>query len=353
MMKRPINPYSPDWNQYWAENPSMRRGVGSDAAEGGEEAGGEAEGGEETAPASAEWASGIEDESLRGTMSKYESQEAALAAIGYKAPEPTETDWREGLPDDLRKTADRFTSKEDAIRAIGDLRKRESQVRVPGKDASEDEVKAYHKAVGVPETPEGYEWPDLGEEVTEAQQASRDAWSQKLHEKNVPRETAKELAAFMLEEQQAALTAEIEADKVYAQQQDDALKAEWKGEAYEKNDTLANRAFTDMASRAGLNVEELTRIETKDGRFLMDDARMKRIFAIIGKESSEGTIGPTLTSGERETVGEQISELRGKITAAQNAGDSNKANQLYEKEQALIAKLKGNNTVVGSQGRAV
>jgi len=345
-IQKPLDPYSPDWNRYWEENPGMHKGVGAEAGE-GEEEGGEDEGG---APQVAEWASGIEDEGLRGTMGKFESQDAALSAMGYKPPE---TDWRDGLPEDLRKTADRFTSSADAIRSIENLQKREGQVRVPGKDATEDEVSAFHKAIGVPESPEGYDFGDLGEDATEEQTASRDSWSKKLHELNIPSTTAKELAAFLNEETQGAQAALVEADKAFAQQQEDALKSEWKGEAYEQNKTLANRAFSDLANRAGINLEDLQKIETKDGRFLMDNANMSKIFAVVGKEMSEGTIGPTLTSGERETAGEQITELRGKIASAQASGDSKLANNLYQKEQALIAKLNGSDPVVGAGGRSM
>lgn len=356
MKTKPLNPYSPEWNQYWIENPCLHRGVGADAAEdlSGEEveestASNDSEGGGD-APQVAEWASSIEDENLRGTLGKYESQEDALKAIGYKAPE---TDWRDGLPDDLKKTADRFTSKEDAIRAINNLQKREGQVRVPGKDATDEEKAAYYKAVGVPESPDGYDWPDLGDDATDAQKQSRDAWGAKLHELKVPGETAKKLAAFLQEETQSALASQVEEDKAFAQQQEDALKNEWKGEAYEQNKTLANRAFGELANRAGVNIEDLQQIETKDGRFLMDRAEMSRIFAVIGKEMAEGTIGPTLTSGEIETAEEQLRELRGKISQAQTDGNSKLANQLYQKEQGLIAKIKGNKSVVGADGRSV
>lgn len=44
IVSRPIDPYSPLWPQYWAQNPHLKRGVGAEAAEGGEGEGAEGEG---------------------------------------------------------------------------------------------------------------------------------------------------------------------------------------------------------------------------------------------------------------------------------------------------------------------
>lgn len=350
---RPSNPYSPDWHTYWKLNPNLHRGVGAEAAEdlSGEYEGGDGEtGSKEQSEGTqiADWASSIEDEGLRGTLGKYESQEKALEAIGYT---PVEKDWREDLPEELRKTADRFTSKEDAIRAIVNLQKREGQVRVPGKDAKEEEIKAYHKAIGVPEEPDGYEWPDLGEDATEEQLASRDAWNKILHAENVPAKTAATLAAFLKEETERAQQAQDEADKHFAQKQEDLLRSEWKGDDYEKNKQYANKAFGELANRAGLNLEELTRIETKDGRFLMDNSFMMKLFAPLGREMSESTIGSTLTAGQIETIQSQIDEVTAKMEAAQAEGNTKLANKYYEEQMALYAKRDGNKNIVGSGGR--
>ncbi len=38
-INRPIDPYSPEWPAYWAQNPHLLRGVGADAADGGEKGG--------------------------------------------------------------------------------------------------------------------------------------------------------------------------------------------------------------------------------------------------------------------------------------------------------------------------
>ena len=300
-----------------------------------------------------EWVQGFENEALKTTLGQYESQEAFFKEIGYEPPKPEEKDWREGLDEDLRKTADRFNSPADAMRAIQDFRKRDSQIRIPGKDASDEEKAKYLSAIGVPESPDKYEWPTIPEDqMTDELKVSRETWGKRFHELNVPNETAKLLSQFLNDDLAEAMKAQNEADKAFAEEQENVLKNEWKGE-FDKNKTLANRALENIAQKAGVDVESLMKLEMKDGRFLLDNANMLRLFANIGREMDEGSLGPALTDSEAETINERIENIRKDITQAQSEGNTKKANKLFQEEQALLAKLKGNQPVVGAAGRSV
>ena len=79
------------------------------------------------------------------TTGKTEQKQESKASKEDLEATIKDQDWRSDLPEDLRKTAERFASKADAVRAIESFRKRESQVRVPGKDATDDEKAAYRK----------------------------------------------------------------------------------------------------------------------------------------------------------------------------------------------------------------
>ena len=295
------------------------------------------------------WVDSIEDADLKETLGKFENQDKLFEAIGYEVPKaPEAKDWREGLPEDLKKQAERFTSAEDAVRSIADLRKRESQVRVPGKDSTDDERSAYYKAIGVPDKPEGYEFKLMeGEETSPEIEASNKVWGERLHGLSIPVESANQLVKFLQEDLAAAQQVETDADAAFVKTSEDALKAEWKGDDFEKNKAFANKAFTEIANRAGINMDELTTIETKNGRFLMDDARMLKLFSVIGREMAEGTLGSVLTEGERDTITDQLTEIRSKIKDAQDAGNSKLANRLYNQEQKLIAKMDGDKPITG------
>lgn len=295
------------------------------------------------------WTESIKDDGLKSALSKFESHDKLFEAIGYKSP-----DWRADLPEDLKKVADRFTSKADAVKAIENFRKRESQVRVPGKNATEEEVTAYRKAVGIPESSTDYEFPDLpkDQELTDEIKTSREEWGKRFHQLGVPKATAKALVQAVTEDADRHLIAQIEQDKAFAKLQEDALKTEWKGDDYEKNKILANRAFSEIANRARVNLDDLSKIETRDGRFLMDRAEIVRLFAAIGREMTEGSLGPTMTTAEIETLDDQVRELRKQIDEAQKSGDSKRANLLYQREQNMLAR-KGNKPLVGAAGRVV
>lgn len=262
-------------------------------------------------------------------------------------------DWRSDLPEDLKKPAERFASKADAVRAIVAFQKRDGQIRVPGKNATDEEKAAYRKAIGIPEKADGYEFPELAEgQLTDEIKASRSEWSKRFFDLGVPKDMANALIKMVSEDGEKHLKAQIDADKAFAKKQQEILKSEWKGDDYDKNIILANRAFSEIANRAGISVDALKTIETKDGRFLMDRAEMLKLFSVIGREMAEGTLGPALSEDERETLDDQIRDVRKQINEAQTNKDSKLANLLYKKEQALIAKSKGSKPIVGSQGRA-
>jgi len=288
----------------------------------------------------------------KGSEATTEQKQESKASKADLEAAIKDQDWRSDLPEDLRKTAERFASKADAVRAIESFRKRESQVRVPGKDATDDEKAAYRKAVGIPDKAELYEFPDIeGQEINDEIKVSRQVWSKRFHELGIPKDTAKTLSKLVNEDALRYQTSQIEADKTFATSQEEALKSEWKDD-FDKNKTLANRAFSTIATRAGLNMEDLSRIETKDGRFLMDRAEMLRVFAVIGREMSEGTLGPALSEDERETVADEVRDIRKQISEAQESGNSKRADQLYAKEQKMLAKM-GNKSIVGASGRMI
>ena len=337
-MNKPTDHYSKDWNQYWLENPG-HRSVGADAAEA------------EEVSEPAEWVSSIEDEGLRSTLGQFESQEAFFEKAGIKAPEaPEPQDWRETVSDELKDTATRFNSIDDALRSVKNLQKREGQVRVPGKEATDDEISAYHKAIGVPKAANDYNLVPEG--ATDQEKAGLENWSSRFHELNVPKDTAAKLVEMVNKDQEAFIEAQIKADEEFAKEQESALRDEWKGD-FDKNKTIANRSLSAIAERAGVDVEALTKVETKDGRFLLDNADMLRLFATIGREMSEGTIGPSHSESDLESMQDQLDDIRKQIADASASGNSKKANSLYQKEQELISRMKGNKGIVGAEGRRV
>jgi hypothetical protein len=304
------------------------------------------------APAPAAWHASVADEPLRTAVSKFDSIDKAVAALGYKAPvAPAPADWRAGITDpELKTQAERFTSPLDAVKSVVDLRKRESTaIRIPGEGAKPEEVAAYRKQIGVPETPEGYKFPDLaaGETLTDEMKASRALWAKRFHDRNVPAAVASALIDELRADTEAVLAGQVEADTAYAKEQDTVLRREW-GADYDKNKEFANRAISRLFAD---QLDAVRAIEAKTGRFILDDARFVKAFAQIGREAAEGgLLAPS--DADRATIQDQIRTTRLKIEEAGAKGDRPEMNRLYAEEQRLIALQQGNAPIVGAQGRA-
>ena len=211
--------------------------------------------------------------------------------------EPVAADWREAITDDdAKQFADSSTDINHFVKRTMDMRQKLSNsIVIPGKDASDDDVIAYNKALGIPGSPNDYEFPSVPE-MTDEIKASQNEWATRFHALGVPKEVATALIEAVNKdglENEAAL---VEADKVFAEKQSDALKAEWKGEDYGINIKFANRALEDLSNRAGLSIDALRQIETKGGRFLMDRPEMVKMLAAVGREMAEGTLGPSMSS---------------------------------------------------------
>lgn len=291
---------------------------------------------------------------------------AATAAAAATTAATTETaaatttattavdDWRADLPDDLKEHATRFTTKADLVRANLDARRQLSRAIVqPGKDAKPEEVAAYRKSLGIPDAPEGYKFPDLpaGQVLSDEVKAERTAWAKEFHEAGLSSTQAERLIAKMSGVVAAQQTAMVEADKRNANEQTEALRKDW-GADFDRNKEFANRAFKDMAERAGVSSDDLRKLETKDGRFLFDDARMLKVFALLGREMGEGNLGPVVNEDQRSQMTSQLSTIRSAIETARSKRDDKEANRLYQEEQKLIARMSGNRPIVGSAGRA-
>ncbi len=297
------------------------------------------------------WYGTIADEGLKTTAAKFESRDKLLEAVGYKAP-----DWREQIKDEeARKIAKDSPDLDHFAKRTLEMRQRIGKgFQPPGKDAKPEDIAAYRKAMGVPEAPDKYEWPDLpnGQPVTDEVKASRDAWGKRFHELGVSAPVAKELARIVNEDQAAYEASLKAADKKFADETEAKLKDKWKGDEFERNTKASERAIVNLAERSGIDVQELRHMELKNGRFLLDDPNVRQLFAAVGLEMTEGNLGPALTDSERGSMKGQLDTIRSGIAAAQAKGDDKEANRLYQAEQALVAKMQGSKSIVGS-GRAV
>ena len=277
-------------------------------------------------------------------------------------PDPTPNtskaeDWRASIDDpDLRKLAERYSTPADMAKAVREGRQMISgMVKVPGKDASDDERAAFLKALGVPESPDAYEVAlpeDLPDELqpNEAGQERLTAFVSTMHEAGAtPAQVQAAVSTYftMIQEDLAAQQAE---DKRYTEESEAQLRKEWTGEEFKRNQAFANRA---AQFAFGEGFDEARQIQTSDGRFLLDNPMLLKALARIGREMGEDRIGPSLSEADKSSVRDQISAVRTKREEARAAGRSGEAQKLDAEERALWARLNGSRPVVGAEGRVV
>lgn len=134
-------------------------------------------------------------------------------ALFDSKPEGAKVNISELLGDDLGKS-DLFKPFEnsenfpkDLAKAYSELHEKASKgVQPLGENATDEEKREFWGKLGVPEDPSGYKFakPDNWPKDVPYDQAHADAWAQRMHEANVPAETANALRNAFIEEIAAA-----------------------------------------------------------------------------------------------------------------------------------------------------
>lgn len=330
---QPIDLYDAEaWNAYWTSNPHLMRSLGAAAAGEGGDDGGEG-GGDDAESGGGDTLTGGDD-TVEGGGDTLEG--------GGQSPFGD-------IPDDLKPVAERFKSPVDALRAISDMRRRESQVRVPGKDASDEEKAAYRKAVGIPDDEKGYEdifeAPPEGQDLPEAEAAQRQAWMKRFHEHGIPKSAATELVKAFNADLTAAHEAIAQADERFAEETAAELRKEW-GDDYKNNRGIVSATIKDVFAD---DLDSVAQATTPEGRLVLDSPAFQRAMLQYGKERQEGGIG-AMTEQDRDTAMDAANEARKKRVEARARGDNEAAKKWDQKEREALEKM-GNGPIVGAGGR--
>lgn len=257
-----------------------------------------------------------------------------------KTPEATGDDWRTTIADpELQKLAGRYESVSAMAKAVADLR-RETSVRIKplGPDATAEEVVAYRRQIGVPESAEDYAFDGIEEEnLTEGDLAFQQEMAQAMHGAHVTADQAAALGAtynYFLERQRseaaATETAALEANLA-------ELQREY-GTDYDRNVEFSRRAARMFGNE---DFTDFLGTKKVDGVPLGDHPAFIRAFARIGRNASEPAIDAGSPLAERSTLEERIREKRTDIQEALDRGDHKRAHHLDREERALWKQIGG------------
>lgn len=261
------------------------------------------------------------------------------------APESEGAWWEQHVQgDELRKVASRYASPTDMARAVSDARRQLSQrVALPTADASDEDREKFWRAVGIPESPDGYKYtyPEgMPEELQpdEAAKALEQDFVAKLHKAHAPPEAVQAAIEWYYSTATEMIAQQKKQDTEFAEAAEATLRKEWGGD-FDRNQTAANRFLQQFG---GDDVEALRQLEASDGRFLLDHPLTLRLFANAGLALSEDQPGvQTLPAERQQSINARIEEL-------QRSADYWQSDSKQKEVAALFEQLYGNEPVRSS-----
>ena len=252
------------------------------------------------------------------------------------ANETDPASWRTGIADEYRSVAEKFTSPADVVKSYAELeRKLGGSVTPPGDGASEDELSAFYRRIGRPDSADGYDikpFEGVPEDVHDnpANVEVRNRFLNAAHGAGLTQDQAQAVIDFYYGEVTGAAhpadTAGLEAD----------LRREW-GSDYEKNVQYGERAFQAFAD------PDLT---DKLGS-VIGDAGLLRMFARIGRRMGEagatGMTGSAAGETQRRNMEKEMHDLAG--------SDDYWTNEAKQRRMSELAgKLAGRHPIPGMPG---
>lgn len=273
-------------------------------------------------------------------------------AVTATATEAAAADWRASLPDDI-KTAPSLASIKDipalaksyvnAQQLIGAKR-----IALPGDKATPDEMKEFHRAIGVPESVEGYKI-----ELEGADPQLLDGFRAAALEAGVPAGSAAKLAAWYDGMGKAAIQAQI-AENTKAVE-------EWKGKLGNKFEEHVGAAKKAMGA-LGLKPEQVDKFDDMlkamgaDGVWGVDLlAKLAADYKVgIEADALGGNTSGAIGTSSPEAAMASLKEFEKSpewIAAATDKNAPNRA-ELLQKRQKLFDAAHGTKVLFTSVGRA-
>lgn len=268
---------------------------------------------------------------------------AAVAAdVPASAPANWPENWRDKFAagdEKLMTRLGRFNSPEDVWKSYRALEQKQSsgelKKSLPDNPTPED-LKAYRQDNGIPESFKDYKVnPGDGIVIGESDQPLVDKFLEKMHGKNASEgHVNAALSAYyeLIQDQEAA---QVEGDKSYRKESEDALRAEW-GSEYRANVNSLETLFTDAPD--GLK-DRLYGARFPDGRLLGDDADALRWMTKIVREINPvATVVPSGTN-QMQSLTTEMSALEAKQgTKSYTAEDRARYIALTEVSEKLKAR---------------
>jgi len=258
-------------------------------------------------------------------------------------PSPAPTNWRDNIEDAaLKDFASKFTNEADLAKTAFEFRQKLSTaITLPGKNASEEDIKAFHTKLGVPEAAKDYvvNIPDTlpDDAKTEDLDATVDIFRSALHEAGATPQVATAMFDTFFKMVEDSFSNEAEAHEASVNAGLDALKTEWKDD-FDTNMEFATRGYRQFGDDAFIELMETVQFE---GVSLSNHPGFSKVFAQIGRRMSEGGLQVAITAEDKQGFEDKMDELTQQAHEAQSAGDSIKADKLFSERDKISQEFYG------------
>lgn len=269
-----------------------------------------------------------------------------VAVGGETVPDtnPIASDWRATIADDkARKYAEKFASPADAAKTAFEFRQKlSSAVNIPGKNATEEEIRGFHKKLGMPESPElyGVSVPEGLPEALRMDEAGEErlkGFLSAMHKAGATPAQVQTAIDYYYAMGGEALQATARAAEEAHEAAMAELRKEW-GADYKVNMKYAERGARAFGGDGFIELLEKTQVA---GGKLGNHPMMNRFCSAVGRRMGEGTVDLSLRDEQRNSLEEKRAGLTDQIHMAQANGDSAKAERLIAQREKLTARLYG------------
>lgn len=188
--------------------------------------------------------------------------------------------------------------------------------KIPGKDAPAEEVKAFHKALGVPDDPKDYvenlSLPN-GLKLGDQDKQIASDFAAAMHKAGAPQSVMNEAYSWYLRNEEMRAAAIDQQDDKNRTQSMQALKDEW-GPAFQRNTNAISSLFAyapggaDMQNDGAL-FNRLLGGRMADGRIIGDDPDMVKFLVAIAKEVNPVATVVESADGSGKGIDDEIAEI--------------------------------------------
>lgn len=269
-----------------------------------------------------------------------ETPQGALEGGGEPTGEPAPFDLEAmrqqmaGGDEKLLNELKRYRSAEAIGKALRDAKVAAKQKQSPlslGEDATEEEVKAFREAMGIPEEAKDYpiNWRD-GYEPNEFDNAMLDDFKGFMHGKNIDPKTAQAAMEWYQENTQVIEQTRNEAMANRAEQTQEHFRSIY-GAEYKGNMAAANELIKTQLGEEGY--QDFLQMRLENGERLQDQPFMVEMLVNLGTEYYGSN---AIVNGDIETTSKTLEERKQELLALR-ATDEKKYNSSAVQEE--IAKI--------------